>query len=238
LRIRIVIADDQRIGREGLSALFATAPDMEILGEAECDHSLIEMTRNLSPDVVLMGLDNCGTQAVDTTQGMLQVKPSVRVIGLSRGFDGRFVRDFLTAGGAGFITRLNGFPDFLAAVRSVMNQRVYLSQDVAERMVDQYVLHPTGEDAGLAALSPRQREVLQLVAEGRSTKEAAATLGISNKTVDMHRQHIMNKLQLHSIAELTKYAIREGITSLHSEDRSAKNGKSNGNSNGKKVHTE
>jgi DNA-binding NarL/FixJ family response regulator len=229
LRIKIVIADEQRIGREGLRALFASAEDMEILGEAENDQTLIELTQTLSPDVVLMGLDVPGAKAVDTTVRMLQVKPSVRVIGLAHGFDGRFLRDFLTAGGAGFITRFNGFSDFLTAVRSVMNKRVYLSQDVAERMVDQYVLRPSADQPASTALSPRQREVLQLVAEGMSTREAADALKISNKTVDMHRQHIMNKLQLHSVAELTKYAIREGLSTLHSSHRCGKNGNGDGN---------
>jgi DNA-binding NarL/FixJ family response regulator len=159
---------------------------------------------------------------------MLQVKPSVRVIGFSHGFHGQFIRDFLTAGGAGFITRLNGFSEFLAAVRAVMSKRVHLSQAVAEQMVDQYVLHPSTEHTPSSALSQRQREVLRLVAEGLSTKEAAAALKISTKTVDMHRQHIMNKLQLRSIAELTKYAIREGITTLDSSYNSGRNGGQNG----------
>jgi len=165
-----------------------------------------------------------GPRAVETTRQMLQVRPSVIVIGLSHDVDGQLVREFLAAGGAGFITKCNGFADFLTAVRSVMTRRVYLSPDVAERMVDQYVLGSLEDKPVLAALSPRQLEVLRLVADGMSTKEVAAALKISSKTVDMHRQHIMQRLQLRSVAELTKYAIREGLTALHSGALTGQNG--------------
>ncbi|MGA2230446.1 MAG: response regulator transcription factor [Tepidisphaeraceae bacterium] len=218
MRTKIVISDDQRINIEGLKALFTSAPEIEVVGAAEDGHGVVELTQSLSPDVVLMGMDIPGLNAMDATRRMLELKPSVRIIGLSSDIDGQLVRELLAAGGAGFITKCNGFTDFLDAVRSVMAKRIYLSPDVAQVMVDQYVLRPTAERNGsaLVNLTPREREVLQLVCEGMSTKQAATTLKISTKTVDMHRQHIMNKLQLHSVAELTKYAIREGITALHS----------------------
>lgn len=218
MRTKIVISDDQRISVEGLKALFTSAPEMEVVGEAEDGHGVVQLTQTLSPDVVLMGMNMPGLDVMDATRRMLELKPSVRIIGISSDIDGQLVRELLAAGGAGFITKCNGFTDFLNAVRSVMAKRIYLSPDVAQVMVDQYVIGPSGERNGsaLGALTPREREVLQLVCEGMSTKATAAALKISTKTVDMHRQHIMSKLQLHSVAELTKYAIREGITALHS----------------------
>jgi DNA-binding NarL/FixJ family response regulator len=218
LRIKILIADDQRIGREGLCALFKGEEDMEVIGAAEDGSAVVELTESLYPDVVLMGLEIPGLNPVGIARRVLEIKPAVRVIGLSSaGVDGQLVRDFLAAGAAGFITKSNGFADFLSAVRLVMTKRIYLSPDVAEVMVDQYIRRPgpDRQNMTMAALTPRERDVLQLVAEGMSTKEAATALKISAKTVDMHRQNIMNKLSLHSIAELTKYAIRQGITALH-----------------------
>ncbi len=215
MRIKLVIAEDHRIGCEGLCALFSSDPDMEIVGQTEDALALVGLTKDLSPDVVLLGLTLPRQQTMETTRQMLQVKPQTKVIGLSPKVDGPFVREFLSAGGAGFITKCNSFADFLTAIRAVMTKRIYLSPDVAERMVDQYVLSTVDSPASMAALSPRQKEVLELVAQGMSTKEVAAALKISTKTVDMHRHHMMGKLQLHSIAELTKYAIREGITALH-----------------------
>jgi two-component system response regulator NreC len=217
VRIKIVLADEQKISREGLRALFLTEPDMEIAGEAEDGDKAVRLTRDLSPDVVLMGLGIPGLSTIEAMRQMLAAKPTVRVIGLANEIDSQLVRELLAAGGAGFITRSNGFSEFVAGVRSVFSQRIYLSPDVAQVMVNQYVLRPPADrqNASIGNLTPREREVLQLVAEGLSTKEAASTLKISTKTVDMHRQHIMGKLQLRSVAELTKFAIREGLTPLH-----------------------
>ncbi|HTW93572.1 MAG TPA: response regulator transcription factor [Tepidisphaeraceae bacterium] len=219
MRIKLVIADEQRINREGLRSLFSAETDMEVIGEADNGRAAVQMTQNLNPDVVLMGMGMPGLNSIDATRQMIAVKPAVRVIGLANEADGQRVRELLAAGGAGFITRFNGFAEIAAGVRSVVSKHVYLSPDVAQVMVDQYVLRPPGDRpaSGYGNLTPREREVLQLVAEGLSTKEAAAALKISSKTVDMHRQHIMSKLQLRSVAELTKYAIREGITALHGQ---------------------
>jgi two-component system, NarL family, response regulator NreC len=218
MRTRIVIADDHKIGREGLRALFKSEDDIEVIGEADDKESLLRVTQKLSPDIVFLSLGIPGLNGIEATRQMLAAMPTLRVIGLAPTADGQFVRELLAAGSAGFITWRNGFTDFLAAIRSVMAQRTYLSPDVAQIMMDQYVLRPRMDPREMdnPALTPREREVLQLVAEGMSTKEVAAQLELSTKTVDMHRQHIMGKLKLHSVAELTKYAIREGLTALHS----------------------
>jgi DNA-binding NarL/FixJ family response regulator len=217
LGIKIVIVDDQKIGREGLRSLFTTEPEMEIVGEAEDGRAAVQLAQHLAPHVVLMGIGTCGMELLEATRQMLELSPALRIIGLSHVVDAAMVREFLATGAAGFITKSNGFSDFLIAIRAVMSRRIYLSPDVAQAMVDQYVLRPPGDRAGTAngQLTLREREVLRRVADGMSTKETAAALKISTKTVDMHRQHIMNKLKLRSVAELTKYAIRQGITALH-----------------------
>jgi DNA-binding NarL/FixJ family response regulator len=154
---------------------------------------------------------------VDATRQILGANPSIRILGMSAELDVHRVREFLAAGGAGFVTKGDSFSEMLRAVRAVMTKRIYLSPDVADALVANYVLRPPADRAAAepAILSLREREVLQLVAEGMTTKAAASTLKISAKTVDMHRQRIMNKLKIHSVAELTKYAIREGIAALH-----------------------
>jgi DNA-binding NarL/FixJ family response regulator len=218
LGIRLVIADEQRIGREGLRALFAAEQDIEIVGEASDGRSAVRATEDLTPDVVLFGLEMMDLSAVDATRQIKGLRPSVRVIGLADVVNARLVRELLAAGGAGFITRRNAFADFVNAIRAVMERRIYLSPDVAQAMVDQYILGAPAAAAGdgIGTLTPREREVLQHISSGMSTREAAAELKISTKTVDMHRQRMMSKLKIRSIAELTKFAIREGITALHS----------------------
>ena len=218
MRIKLVIADEQKINREGLRALFSNEPDIEVVGDADNPRAAIHLNTTASPDVILLDLDMPGLTGIDAVRQMLAARPSLRIIGLADEVDAQLVRELLATGAAGFITRSNGFAEFSAGVRSVHSRHVYMSPDVAQVMVNQYVLRPPGDRQGnsVGALSRREREVLQLVADGLSTKEAAAALKISTKTVDMHRQHIMGKLQLRSIAELTKYAIRQGLTALHS----------------------
>src|ERR1700683_2086082 len=187
---------------------------MEIVGEGEDGTTAVALALRLEADILLINLNMPGMDAIDAARQILAINSSVRIIAMADNVDGQSVREFLSAGGAGFVSKTNGFSDFLTAIRSVMVKKIHLSPDVAQVMVDKYVLNiePDRPGPGIGTLTVREREVLQLVADGMSTKEAAAALNISNKTVDMHRQHIMRKLRIHSVAELTKYAIREGIT--------------------------
>lgn len=215
--IKILIAESQPISREGLRALFGTQSDMEVVGEANDGQAAVDLAAQLGPDVLLINANIPGLDGIQATRQILAVNQEIRVIAMSDNVDGHFVRQWLGAGAAGFVAKTNGFSEFLSAIRSALARKIYLSPDVAQVMVDKYVLNvePDKPSAAVGTLTTREREVLQLVAEGMSTKEAAAELNISTKTVDMHRQHIMRKLRIHSVAELTKYAIREGITALH-----------------------
>jgi DNA-binding NarL/FixJ family response regulator len=217
MEIRIVIAEAQGVAREGLCKLFAAQQAFKVVGEANDGQSAIPLAGNLSPDVIVMSVHTRSMDGIDATRKIMSANPSVRIVGMSADLDVHGVREFLAAGGAGFITKGNSFSEFIRAVHSVITRRIYLSPDVADALVANYVLGPPLDRSSSAptALSIREREVLQLVAEGMTTKAAASVLKISAKTVDMHRQRIMGKLKIHSVAELTKYAIREGIAALH-----------------------
>lgn len=216
MEIRVLIAEARGVGREGLCNLFTTQQDVEIVGQADDGHAVIPLAGSLSPDVIILTVHARGMDGIDATRRILAANPSIRIVGMSAELDIHCVREFLSAGGAGFVTRSNSFAELIRAVRAVITKRIYLSPDVADALVANYVLGPSLDrpSTGPAMLSLREREVLQLVAEGLTTKAAASSLKISAKTVDMHRQRIMNKLKIHSIAELTKYAIREGIATL------------------------
>jgi DNA-binding NarL/FixJ family response regulator len=215
--IRVIVAEVRGLGREGLCQLFATQKDFEIIGEADDGHAAVPLAGDLSPDVIVMSLKMRSTDSIGATRRILIANPAVRIVGMSADPDIHGVREFLAAGGAGFISKGNSFSELLRAIREVITKRIYLSPDIADALVANYVLHPPSDLSGFssAALSTREREVLQFVAEGMTTKAAASALQISAKTVDMHRQRIMKKLKIHSVAELTKYAIREGIATLH-----------------------
>jgi len=215
--IRLIIALERGILREGLSSLFLSQQDMQIVGETDDFLGLLEVAEKSPADVIVMSLKLPGMNGFDVVSKVLAANSTSRIIALAADLDIHHVRQFLSSGGAGYITSVNGFPEFVRAVRTVLTKRTYLSPDVADAMVANYVLTPPPDRpaGGQTALSLREREVLQLVADGMSTKDAAAALKISTKTVDMHRQRIMNKLKLHSVAQLTKYAIREGIAALH-----------------------
>lgn len=212
---RILLADDHRIVREGLRSLVAGLPGVEVIAEAEDGRTAVELARKLAPQVVVMDIGMPDLNGIEATRRLAAEAPHVRVIALSMHSDNRYVSEMLKAGARGYLLKDAAFEELALALRTVMAGQVYLSPAISRTVVSDYVRHLTaGEPALAAALTTREREILQLVAEGASTKEIAARLSISLKTVDTHRQHIMDKLGVRSVAELTKYAVREGLTSL------------------------
>jgi DNA-binding NarL/FixJ family response regulator len=174
------------------------------------------MVRDLSPDVVVMDLCMPNLNGIDAARQILSLKPATKVIGLSAMREERTIAELLRAGGVGFIAKESAFEDLVTAVRTVIRGHVYFSPDVINRVVESP--GSGGKDgqkleSAFRVLSPREREVLQLIAEGKATKEVAAALDISIKTAETHRRNLMEKLQVDSVAKLTKYAIREGLTS-------------------------
>lgn len=216
MNIRILLADDHALLREGLKCLIERDAGMKVVGEAENGMQALELARKSGPHVVVMDVSMPGLNGMEATRRLLKINPHIRVIALS-GHDSRsFVREMLMAGASGYVLKSRAYEELSRAIREVMRGKKFLSPDIARGVVDEYVQISSAGSAHPAfiLLTEREREVLQSIAEGLSTKESASSLGVSKKTVETHRHNIMEKLDLHSVADLTRYAIREGITSL------------------------
>jgi two-component system response regulator NreC len=213
--IRIIIADDHQILRQGLKTLLAKEPDMEVVAEAEDGRRTLTKVRELRPHVVVMDVKMPDLNGIEATRQILSEFPDVKVIALSMYTDHRFVTNMLKAGAHAYLLKDCAFEELVQAIRLVMNNKTYLSPGVTEMIVKDYVNGSPGPaQTAFSKLTPREREVLQLLAEGKRTNQIAELLYIGVKTVETHRWQIMNKLGIRNLAELTKYAIREGLTSL------------------------
>lgn len=213
--MRILIADNHRLFCEGLRTLFATRPGMEIVGEANNGRMAVRLARELSPDIVIMDIGMPELNGVEATRQIRAELPHVKVLAVSMHSDRQYVSGMLAAGASGYVLKDSAFTELAEAIRVVSQDGCFLSPDIVGLVVDDYVHRLAPSPASAAArLSEREREVLQLMAEGHATGEIADRLHISRKTVETHRKNLMLKLELRSVAELTKFAIREGITSL------------------------
>ncbi len=216
MSIRIILVDDHVIVREGLRSLIEKRPDMQIVGEAGDGRNAVEMARKLLPDVVLMDVSMPDMNGIEATRNIRGKCPGVKVLVLSMHFDRKFAVEMLKAGASGYLLKDAAFEELITAIRAVLSGHTYLCHGISDAIIRNYV---DSADMGMSVfsiLTTREREVLQLITEGNSTKEIASILRLSVKTVETYRKLIMEKLDLHSIAELTKYAIREGLTSLES----------------------
>jgi len=212
---RIILADDHKIIREGLRSLLEKQQDMEVIAEAQDGLTTVNLVQKLQPDVVIMDIGMPEMNGIDATTKITAEHKSVKVIALSMHSDRRFVMQMLKAGAAGYLLKDSAFEELVTAIHAVMQKQHYLSQKITDVVVQEYLQNlPRNEPTVFTVLTSREREVLQLIAEGKSTKQIAGVLNVSVKTIETHRQQIMEKLNMHSIAELTKYAIREGLTSL------------------------
>ncbi|MBW1990848.1 MAG: response regulator transcription factor [Deltaproteobacteria bacterium] len=215
MSIKIIIVDDHQIVRQGLSTLLAKEPDMEVVAEAENGRRAVQLSKELSPHVVIMDVNMPDLNGIEATRQILHASPAIKVIALSMHTDRRFVVNMLKAGASGYLLKDCAFEELANAIRLVMANKTYLSPGVSDIVIKDYVQGlATPSSSAFSVLTNREREVLQLMAEGKTTSQIAELLHISVKTVETHRQQVMHKLGIHSIAELTKYAIREGLTSL------------------------
>jgi DNA-binding NarL/FixJ family response regulator len=212
------LADDHRILREGLRSLLAQQPDVTVVGEASDGASVIALARELHPDLVIMDVVMPGTDGIAATRQIRAECPATRVIALSMHSDRRFVSEMLRAGALGYLVKDSAFEELNQAVRTVMANRPYLSAVITGTLVEDFVRQASSMDrppaSPLRTLTEREQEVLRLLADGKRVKEVAHLLTISSKTVESHRQNIMDKLEIHSTIELTRYALREGLTLL------------------------
>ena len=213
--MRILIVDDHGIVREGLKSLLQNQSGVEVVGEGEDGQIAVELAEQLSPDVVIMDMSMPNLNGIEATRLILQHRPNTRVIILSMHSDGHIVKEALAAGASAYVLKSNLFDEMLRALETVAEGGRYLSPRITDVVIDNYVgKSAEGEPAKAPKLTSRDRQIVQLVAEGKTIKEIALILHISPKTADSNRRQIMNKLGFSSVPELTKYAIRERLTSL------------------------
>ena len=211
--IRIILADDHAMMREGLRAILETELGYSVVAQAGNGRETVALVKEHRPDLVIMDISMPDMNGIEATRQVMQEMPRTKVIALSMHTDKRFVGEMLQAGAAGYILKQGAMDELQQAIQTVLAGKAYISPEVAGTVVQDYVAMRREAEGGVE-LTAKEREVLQLIAEGLSTKEIAQKLSVSVPTIETHRSHIMAKLKLHTVAELTKYAIRKGLTSL------------------------
>jgi len=213
--IKVVIADDHMIFRDGLRSLLDRQLDMEVVAEADNGRIAIKHAKELSPDVVIMDIGMSELNGIDATRQIVKMSLGVKVLALSMYSDKRFVKEMLKAGASGYMLKDSAFTELIDAIRVIVGGKIYISPGVASIVLEDYLGDSTQRESSIRSLlTSREIEVLQLLAEGKSTKQIALSLSLSIKTIESRRARIMQKIGIDNIANLTKYAIREGIISL------------------------
>lgn len=212
--IKIILADDHRLMRKGLSTLLEQQGDIRVVGEADTGREAVQLAERYEPDVVVMDVSMPDLNGIDATRQISARAPRTRVIALSMHSDRQFVVEMFRAGAKGYMLKDSAFEELASAIRTVVHDQTYIAPKISGFSMEDVARRDTGAPLIAPRLTDREREVLQLIAEGKGTKEIAAELFLSAKTVETHRQHLMDKLDMYTVAELTKYAIREGLTTL------------------------
>lgn len=215
MSIKTLLVDDHGIIRQGLRSLLAKEPDIEVVAEAEDGRKAVALVREFLPDIVIMDITMPNLNGVEATRKITAEFPGTKVVALSIHSNRRFVSDMLKAGACGYILKEGLFDELVQAINVVVEGGTYLSPQITDVVVDDYVKRLSSEnELKSTVLSDREHEVLQLLAEGKTTKQIALELHVSTKTIEANRRRIMDKLNIYSVAELTKHAIREGLTTL------------------------
>jgi len=213
--MRILIVDDHGIVREGLRSLIGREPDMEVVGEAEDGVTAVRLARELAPDMVIMDVTMPRLSGIETTRQILSTAPATKVIALSMHAEGHIVKEMLDAGVCGYILKTNLFDELSRALHTAASGGCYLSQRITDLVVHDWLQRRAQPvENPQTGLSPREREILQLTAEGKTVKDIARHLHVSIKTIHANRRRLMEKLGVSTVAELTKCAISRGITSV------------------------
>lgn len=212
---RVLIADDHQVLRQGLRTMLEKEPGIEVIGEADNGRSACKLAEELAPEVVIMDVAMPDMNGIEATKQILAIFPKTKIIALSMHDDRRFVLNMFKMGASAYLLKNCAFREIVKAIQTVMANRTYLSIGITDLVVEGYVASSlSAESSVYMLLSPREREVLQLIAEGKTTNQIAARLYVSSKTIETHRNQIMRKLNINSIAGLTKYALSEGLTSM------------------------
>lgn len=215
MAVRVLLADYHRLVLDGLRALVDREPDMEVIAEAQDGRTAVRLALEMSPDVVIINPSMPILNGIDATRQIVNESPGVKTIGLASYPNREAVAGILAAGASGCLCRDSPFDEVARAIRSVAANHRYLGPTLVGLVIEDYVRRlPTDDRWPSAILTPREREVLQLLVEGETTRQIASRLVLSIKTIETHRRRIMTRLGIHSVAGLTKYAIREGLTSL------------------------
>jgi len=213
-KLRIVLADDHMLLRKGLKSLIDGRPDMEVVGEAQDGNEAILLAERLAPDVMIMDITMPGLNGIEATQRIHARQPEIGIIALSAYSDRLLVQKMMGAGASGYMLKDCAQERVVEAITQVSGHEFFLCPQVAQIMMKDYSRLSKREGEAESQLTSREREIVQLIVEGNSTKEIAAAIHVSVKTVETHRLNAMMKIGVGSVAELTKYAIREGLTSL------------------------
>jgi two-component system response regulator NreC len=214
-KLRIMLADDHIVMRTGLRALLERQPDLEVVGESENGRETVELAASLSPDVVVMDVGMPVLNGIEATKTIVTQRPATAVVILSMHADESYVMRALKAGARGYLLKDSAAADLISAIQAVSQNKSFFSPKVSRILAEDYVrvLKQKGAVDSYDLLTTREREILQLLAEGKANKEVATALNISPYTVETHRSHILEKLNLHNPAELILYAVRKGIIS-------------------------
>jgi two-component system response regulator NreC len=215
MNLKIMLADDHKVLLEGLNALISRIEGLSVAGTAFTGHEALRLADEIKPDIVIMDIAMPGMNGIEATRRMLSNHPEIKVIALSVHSEGRYVMEMIRAGASGYVLKECAFEEIHRAIGAVVDHQAYLSPGVT-REVFRGLSDPEAEqpESAFTLLSSREREILQLLAEGKTVREVADTINLSIKTVDTHKQNAMKKLNLGSFAELIKYAVRQGLTHL------------------------
>ena len=217
MSIKVLLADDHQMMRDGLRAIIEQVANVEIIGEAADGREAVILSGQLGPDIIVMDISMPGLNGIEATRRITTEYPDVKVIALSMHSDKRYALEMLDAGASGYVLKGAASEELVRALEAVTDGKSFLSPEITGIVMGNYVRRNLpGGRSPTTSLGPREREVLQLLSEGKTSTLIADSLHISSKTVDTHRRNIMHKLDIHSIAGLTRYAIREGLTSLES----------------------
>jgi DNA-binding NarL/FixJ family response regulator len=214
--LRILVADDHEVARKGVRSLLEEHAGWEVCGEAKDGREAVDMANQLKPDILLLDIGMPNLNGLDAARQILAIDGEARILILTIHDSEQVVREVLAAGARGFLLKSDAGRDLIAAVEALQNRRTFFTSKVAQMMLDGYLRpYDERENAQQQVLTPREREVIQLVAEGKTTKEIANALNLSVKTAETHRTNLMRKLDLHSVADLTLYAVRNGIVQIY-----------------------
>jgi DNA-binding NarL/FixJ family response regulator len=214
MTLKIILADDHKVLRQGLKSLLDTHKEFQVIAEADDGLSAIKLVKKHKPDIVILDIGMPNMNGIQATQHIVN-ETNTKVLALSMHSDQRFVSKMLQSGASGYMLKDCAFEELISAVQTIATGKIYLSNDITGSIINEYINRIQSiESSNQPVLTSREREILQLISEGNSTSDIANIINVSTKTVETHRKNIMDKLDIHSIAKLTKYAVREGLTSI------------------------